>query len=246
MADAAADSVSSASGIRSFRWRARQARAYQHEPVDCQIGGKAGHPKQCGGADRPGSPARRGGTQAQQRVRSALGHIAARWRTLTDQQRAAWITAAARVSSHPRLGQSGHLTGCQYYIKINSVLAAIDEDPLETPPDRPSFGSNPVGTLTITTTGGRPTLKLKVSRAPATYIMLMGTAPCSPGMLRPRRFTLLGALPAPVSGFSDITELYVAKYGVPPPATRVFIRTQQVIDGWQDEPKDTTAVVPAG
>ncbi len=198
-----------------------------------------------GQAERPLSIPKNPRTPAQQRVRSALSHIASRWRTLTDQQRAAWMNAAANVSSQPRLGQSGHLTGCQHYIKINSVLAAIGQDPLETPPDRPGFGSNPVGALTITSTAGRPTLKLKVSRAPTTYIMLMGTAPCSAGMLRPRRFTLLGALPAPVSSFSDITELYVAKYGVPPPGSRVFIRTLQVIDGWQDEPKDTTAVVPA-
>ena len=198
-----------------------------------------------GQAERPLAIPKNPRTPAQQRVRSALGHIASRWRTLTDQQRAVWMTAAAKVSSQPRLGQSGHLTGCQYYIKINSVLAAIGEDPLETPPDRPSFGSNPVGALAITRDAGAITLKLKVSRTPADYIMLMGTAPCSPGMTRPRRFTLLGALPTPVSGFSDITELYVAKYGVPPPATRVFIRTLQVIDGWQDEPKDTTAVVPA-
>lgn len=198
-----------------------------------------------GQAERPLTIPKNPRTQAQQRVRSILGQIASRWRTLTDQQRAAWITAAGKVSSHPRLGQSGRLTGCQFLIKINCTLAAIGEDPVDLPPERPSFGSNPVGALTITRNAGAVTLKLKVSRSPSTCIMLMGTAPCSPGMTRPRRFTLLGALPAPVSGYCDITELYVAKYGVPPPGTRIFIRTQQVIDGWQDEPKDTTAVVPA-
>jgi hypothetical protein len=27
--------------------------------------------------------------------------------------------------------------------------------------------------------------------------------------------------------------------------TRIFIRTRQVADGWEDLPKETTAVVPA-
>jgi hypothetical protein len=64
-------------------------------------------------------------------------------------------------------------------------------------------------------------------------------------MMRPRRFVLLGALPALASGICDITALYVAKYGVPPAGTRVFIRTQQTINGWTDLPRDTTAIVPA-
>ena len=198
-----------------------------------------------GQAERSLSVPRNPRSPAQQRVRSVLGNTAARWRALTDQQRAAWVTAAANVSSQPRLGQSGHLTGCQFFIKINCILAAVGQDAVATPPDRPSFSPNPVGALTITNAAGAITLQLKVSRTPASYIMVMGTAPCSPGILRPRRFTLLGALPAPASGLSDITDLYVAKYGVPPRGSRVFIRTCQVADGWQDEPKDTTAVVPA-
>ena len=55
---------------------------------------------------------------------------------------------------------------------------------------------------------------------------------------------MLGALPDPDAGVSDITDLYVAKYGVPPAGTRIFIRTRQVADGWEDLQKDTTAVVP--
>jgi len=184
-------------------------------------------------------------TPAQQRVRSTLGQISSCWRGLADDQRAGWITAAAKASSHPRLGQSGHLTGCQLFIKINCTLAAIGAAQVEVPPGRPNFNSNPVGALTITRTANGVALELKVPRSPAHYLMLMGTAPCSRGMACPRRFTLLGALPVPVSGVSNITDLYVAKYGVPPAGTRVFIRTRQVADGWEDEPKDTTAVVPA-
>jgi hypothetical protein len=63
-------------------------------------------------------------------------------------------------------------------------------------------------------------------------------------MTVPRRFVILGRLPDPVSRVSDITGLYVARYGVPPVRSRVFIRTVQVANGWEDFPKDTTAVVP--
>jgi hypothetical protein len=39
---------------------------------------------------------------------------------------------------------------------------------------------------------------------------------------------------------------YVDKYGVPPVGKRVFIPTRQQVNGWQDSPKQTTAVVPRG
>jgi hypothetical protein len=183
-------------------------------------------------------------TDAQVRVRTNLGRSSARWRTLTDQQRAVWINGGTQVKSEPRLGQSGRLTGCQFFNKINCTLTLTGEPPTDVPTERPNFATNPVSALTITNDDGGIALKLSVARAPAHYILVLGTAPCSAGIAVPRRFVILGRLPDPVGRVSDITELYVARYGVPPAGTRVFIRTVQVANGWEDFPKDTTAVVP--
>jgi hypothetical protein len=196
-------------------------------------------------AERPLTVPRNPRTDAQVGVRRALGRFAARWRKLTDEQRAAWIVVAQQTGSYPTLGQSGSLTGCQLYVKINCTLDAMGQAPANFPPERPQFSANPVGALIITGTGDAVALKLMVPRAPVHYIMVWGTAPCSQGISRPRRFTLLGALPAPASGVSDITALYVAKYGVPPADSRVFICTEQAADGWKDLPMYTTAIVPA-
>lgn len=183
-------------------------------------------------------------SNAQVRVRMSLSRSSARWRTLTDEQRSVWINGGTQVKSEPRMGQSGHLTGCQFFNKINCTLALTGEPPTDVPTERPSFGVNPVGPLTASNDGGDIALKLSVSRAPAEYILVLGTAPCSAGMTVPRRFVILGRLPDPVSRVSDITDMYVARYGVPPAGSRVFIRTVQVANGWEDYPKDTTAVVP--
>jgi hypothetical protein len=183
-------------------------------------------------------------SNAQVRVRSSLSKFAARWRTLSDQQRAAWITYAQGVQSEPRLGQSGHLTGCQLYIKVNCTLALTGEPATDVPTEPPSFGINPVGALAITNDDGDIALKLAVPRAPSQYVLVLGTAPCSAGVAVPRRFVILGALPAAVARVSDVTDLYTARYGVPPVGSRIFIRTIQVASGWEDFPKDTTAVVP--
>ncbi len=184
-------------------------------------------------------------TPAQLGVRSRFGRVSSRWRVLTDQQRAAWIAFAAEVFSRSRLGQSGPLTGCQLFVKINTNLAFVGMEQVSDPPACPEFGPNPVGDLSITNTNGVIALKLSVPTALSQQILVWGTMPGSAGVSFPGRFTFLGLLPDPVADSSDITGLYVAKYGVPPVSKRVFIHTRLQLNGWQDNPKRTTAVVPA-
>ena len=183
-------------------------------------------------------------TPAQQRVRFQFGRSSALWRTLTEEQRIAWATFALNHKSRARLGKSGPLTGLQLFVKINNNLAFLGLPPVLDPPTFPDFGDNPVGTLTITNSGGDIALKLAVPSAPTAYLLVAATAPGSAGASYPGRFVFLGLLPEPVAGVSDITELYVARYGIPPVGTRVFIQTVQQVNGWQSLPHRVTAVVP--
>ena len=123
-------------------------------------------------------------------------------------QRAAWTAGGAQVPSHGRLGDTGTLTGCQFFIKINANLANVGEPLVVDPPNQPQFSPNPVGDLTITNTGGIMALKLSVPTAPARHTLVWGTAPCSPGASFPGRFVILGRLPEPEGGICDISELY--------------------------------------
>jgi hypothetical protein len=113
-----------------------------------------------------------------------LGGIASRWRGLTDPQRAAWTALASDTHSQPCLGQSGRLTGCQLFIKINCPLAAVGMEQVLERPERPTFATNPAGVLTIINNAGTIDLRLAVPRAPAHYVMVLGTAPCSAGISR--------------------------------------------------------------
>jgi len=184
-------------------------------------------------------------TASQQRARSDFGRFSAHWRKLAEAQRQAWIRAGRQLPSRPRLGQSGPLTGCAYFIKVNGNLASIGLPMVVTPPERPTFSRNPVGALDITNIAGEVALKLSVAGTPAHHIIVFGAAPCSAGVSYVDHFTVLGVLPAPEAGFSDITALYVAKYGVPRVESRIVIRTVQQINGWRDLPRQTTALVPA-
>ena len=183
-------------------------------------------------------------TPAQMTIRSNLGHVASRWRALTEEQRLAWTVGGRDAETQRRLGRSTFLTGCQFFIKINSARAAIGLEQLDDPPGMPEFDENPVGALSITNNRGAIALKLSVPSAPAEHTLVLGTAPCSAGRSSAQHFVFLGFLPGPTRGVSDITDLYVARFGVPPVGTKVFIRTQQHIDGWDDLPKQTSAIVP--
>jgi hypothetical protein len=102
-----------------------------------------------------------------------------------------------------------------------------------------------VGELSITNKRGTIALKLSVPSAPAKHTLLvLGAAPGSAGRSSARHFVFLGFLADAAQGVSDITDLYVARFGVPPVGAKVFIRTQQHIDGWDDLPKQTSAIVP--
>jgi hypothetical protein len=189
---------------------------------------------------------RKGPSPVQLLNRAIFGRIQALWRTLTNDQRAAWAADTCATDSRVRLGQSSRLPAYLVFMKVNATLAFQGLALVLTPTERPKFDANPAGDLVITNTGGAVDLKLSVPTAPATDILVLGAAPCSAGVSYAKHFTILGRLPAAEAGYSHITKLYVDRYGAPPPGTRVFIRTRQMSKGWADFPTQTTAIVPAG
>jgi hypothetical protein len=128
---------------------------------------------------------------------------------------------------------------------VNTRRADLDLPQFDLPPTDPVFSPNPVADLVVTNTGGKITLKLRVPSPPAQYTLVQGTAPVSAGVGCVQHFPFLGLLPAPTDGWSDITGLYVARYGVPKAGKAIWIRTCQHIDGWTDVPKVARTLVPA-
>lgn len=170
--------------------------------------------------------------------------VTRRWRTLTPEQRLAWRIGSADSYTISRLGRQVALNPYNYFCRINFSSSDLGLSLFDLPPAVPTFGLNPVQKLVITNTGGIITLKLRVPSLPAEHTVVQGAAPCSPGVSCVQHFPNLGFLPAPVDGWSDITALYVAWYGVPPVGNTVWIRTRQHINGWNDLPKQASANVP--
>jgi hypothetical protein len=184
-------------------------------------------------------------TAAQMDRRASFGRARFLWGKLTEEQRFGWNNTAEGSRTEPSLNQSGRLSGYLLFMRINCNLAAIGLPMIQDPPDCPQFDANPVGQLIITNNKDVIALKLKVSRPPASDILVFGSKPHSAGTTYVDHFTIICLLPSPDRGLSEITDGYLAKYPVVPVGSRIFIRTVQQIDGWQDLPKQTTALVPA-
>ena len=60
----------------------------------------------------------------------------------------------------------------------------------------------------------------------------------------PPPYKILGLLPDPEGGLSDITDLYLAAFKLLPAGKRVFIRTLLQINGWRHLPKTISARIP--
>jgi hypothetical protein len=184
-------------------------------------------------------------TPDQQRNRGNFGAVASRWRALTPDQRAAWCMAAANKFTVTHSGRQVALSGYSYFVSANTRRAELSLPQFDLPPAEPTFSPNPVAELVVANTGGTITLKLRVPSLPAQYTLVQGATPVSTGTCCVQHFPFLGLLPPPTDGLSDITELYMARFGVPPVGTVIFIRTCQHIDGATDVPKVTSARVPA-
>ena len=183
-------------------------------------------------------------TRARDRAEANWAMIAEAWKHLSEARYQAWEIAGAQVRSHPRLAQSGRLSGWNYFFQVNNERLALGLGLSLDPPAGGASGANPVGALTITKRGGRIMLKLKVSEVPAGVIKVYGSPPQERGRRRCWDWRVLGRLPAPTGGESDITELYVRKYGWPAGGTRVFIWTKPLHSRGKGQMKETNAVVP--
>ena len=174
----------------------------------------------------------------QQANRGRFGSLASQWSWLPPEAQLAWCVAALR----DRTGISGY----HYFMKLNAARIHLGVLPrLDFPPSqRPSFDANPVAEMVVVKVGDKLRVKLHVPSQPGQFTLVEVAAPVSAGVRCVQAYRYVGLLPPPVDGWSDITDLVVARFGELTPRKALFIRTRQQIDGWMDVGKVTSALVP--
>ena len=183
-------------------------------------------------------------TTAQVAQRSILASVSARWRTLTDDARKAWGTAAAMVRSKERLGMWGNLSGQQLFCKINATLTTFGQAQVDMPPAEPTFPDLAVTSFSASAPAGVAQLTLGCPTDPGQNTVIRASAPQSAGVTRAPRLLIIDMCPTPTAGSSDITSAYVAKFGAIPLGKRIFVSASMQNAGWETMPMTFTAVVP--
>ena len=184
-------------------------------------------------------------TDGQLAVRSALAQQARRFDGLTDAQQDGWNTAAKAFKSTPSLGQSGSLTGCQLFTKINAKLRLLGQDPVDVPPTASDFPTLAPQNLVITNTSGTIALKLTCPTSPGQSTLLRASPPQNSGVRACNTFRIIGMCPTPTAGSADITSLYVAAFGTVPAGKRIFVQASTMVSGFESLPREFQARVPA-
>ena len=137
------------------------------------------------------------------------------------------------------------MTGHQLYVRICCNLVNCGEPVETTPPAHPTFEANITTGLVITNTGGTIAIKLSAAGTSTAFNRVWACPPKSQGISAVNDWNELGSLPGVAGGFSTITTLYTAKYGVPAVGKKVFVRSQQILNGWEDIAVSYSEIVPA-
>jgi hypothetical protein len=183
-------------------------------------------------------------TAVQVAVRDIMRALAVRWHELTENQRLLWIKEASRHLSKTRLGQSGALAGWNLFQKLNLALAYYGRQQLDVPTKRPRFPQLAVAGLVITNGPGGIKISLICPGNPGDHTVLSASFPTSARRKVWTDYRFFTFCPPPECGSADVTARYRARFGVPPIGSKVFVQTKQMIDGWEDEPQEFSAVVP--
>jgi len=118
-------------------------------------------------------PPRNPRTAQQQDHRENVRAVSARWSTLTQEQRDAWGVAAANKPFVNEEGRRVRRNGYNLFVSLNTQRADLGLPQFDVPPAEPVFSQNPVDELVATFTGGKFTLKLRVSEAVKKWFMEM-------------------------------------------------------------------------
>ena len=184
-------------------------------------------------------------TSYQKTVRTRLAQVAQSWRGLTASEITGWNSVAKAYASKTRLNQSGGLTGEQLFCKLNCNLAFLGDDQITTPTAVPDFGELAVTGLNITNTAGTILIKLSAPTAVGENHYVRASKGVSAGISRTPRLVMLGMVPAPVTGVSNITSLYTVRWPIPAVGQKVFVSVSKLQDGWESPAAIFEAVVPA-
>ena len=181
-------------------------------------------------------------TVAQLNQRARMSTNAAAWRTLTDAQRAGWLSLGLSITRTDSLGQTYDLNGFLAYCSVNNNnldagnAAVTDAPSITTPPD--------IATATITLTAAAFSIAYTATPLAAGVRLFTFVSPqVSAGRKFNGDYRLVAVSAAAAASPAVITVPYTNKFGVPVVGNRIFISLQTYEAGFKGSPFNATQLV---
>lgn len=190
-------------------------------------------------------------SERQMNVRDRFSIFAARWSTITEEQRVGWNSLAGQITKTGKYGDLYNPTGHRLYIALNATrgefaLAELDDAPLAIEPTVPVADFAPTLNVTV---AGELELKLgAVATALASKLLLFATEPMSAGrsVIPDASFRLITTVNTGDLLNADLGDSYEGKFGVPAGGVKVGVKIIPVSDsGFQGTPQSSLVIVTA-
>lgn len=183
-------------------------------------------------------------TSFQQAVRAGLATSAVAWKSLTDAQRAQWLSWA---EAHPRtdsLGQTYTLTGFQAYVSVNQLRVQAGESASSAVPTNDAPAAPTIGAVTVTTAAA--TVAYTPSPVPAgTALFIRTSGFVSPGVTFPPQRKLVQVEAAAATTPADIFDNLEARWGTPVEDRKLIVEIAAYEDGMLSGWVQASAIVTA-
>lgn len=181
-------------------------------------------------------------TPAQLNQRARMTTNAAAWRTITDAQRAGWLSLGLNISRTDSLGQTYTLNGFAAYCSINNNKLDAGDAAIS---DAPTIVT-PADLITVSVTLTAASFSVAYTATPlATGVKLFAFASPqkSAGVKFNGDYRLLTVSAAAAASPLVLTALYTAKFGVPITGNRIFMSFQTYQTGFKSSPFNVSQVV---
>ena len=163
-------------------------------------------------------------TVFQQAARAILAAFSQAWRGLTQAQRDAFDAAVNNFISTDVFGVGRRKTGKNLYTSLNANLAAVGQSAISAPPLPVAVPSAGVSAVAIAIGAG--TFDVTFTDPAATEsVQVWATAPLSAGVSYAKnQYRQIDAVVGGGGSPLDFSAAYLAKFGVPPVGTKVFVK----------------------
>lgn len=169
-------------------------------------------------------------TGRQVAVRALLSTFSQGWRSLTQEQRDAWISATSQWTTTDVFGDSITPSGNALYVRLNVNIANGGGSPIAVPPQPVGVAS--LTDLSVSATAGTPSLSVTYAATPVpadTAMVIEASPNLSPGISNANsQMRVVATLAAAEASPYDLLAEYQAKFGSLIAGQKLFVRAKMI------------------